>query len=300
MIPLKTYLKKIPLVADNINNYKYYKRKVFFRSIFKETGLPHRPTQKVLIYPDLPSWQNAIRAILDILNFEITNNVDENYLFAIKWHDCTYKNGEEWLNNITCTGPILNYKSFDISKKYIDQLSHEIFGYSTVIDPLRHHGRCVKKSNINSMHDGSIITCPINEEEMHEDYIYQILINNKVDNNYLEEFRVLFYKDHVPFVFQKYKLLHNQFVSKNEKVSIKNPEDVFSEDEIDKLIKLPSRMGLDLAEMDVLRDRDNNKIYIIDVNDTPGALPINSENIKREALLKMTLAFYNSYLRELD
>jgi len=298
-MPIKSFFKKVPFVTENINNYKYYKRKALFRSIFNETGLPYRPSRKVLFYPEVPSWQNAIRAILEILNFEITNDINDKYLFAIKWHDCTYKTGEEWLKNIACAGPVINLGSRDISKKYVDQLSLEIFGYSTEIDPLTYHGRCVKKSNINSMHDGRIINCPIKKEEIQEDYIYQLLINNKVTNDYLEEFRVILYQDKIPFLFHKYKLIQNQFVSLNEKVTIKSAENVFSKPEINKLIKLPHKMGLDLAEMDVLRDQHSGRIYVIDVNDTPGALPINSAKIKKEALLKMTLAFHNTYLADL-
>lgn len=299
METLKSSLKKIPFLVDSVYNYRGYKRKEFFKSIFKETGLPDRPKQKVLVYPDQLSWWNGIRAVLEILNFEITYDIDDDYLFAIKWHDCTYKTNEEWLKKISCSGPVLNSNCLDISKNYVDKLSREVFKYSTLVNPSEYHGRCVKKSDTNSRHDGKIIACPIGEDEIQDGYIYQILVNNEEDGKYVEDIRVPFYKDHIPFVYLKYKLLHNKFVSKNEKVYIRKTTDIFSEAEIEKLIALPLKMGLDFAEMDVLRSRDNGLIYVIDVNDTPGALPRNYGSIRREGLTKMTTAFYNSFLKAL-
>ena len=66
-------------------------------------------------------------------------------------------------------------------------------------------------------------------------------------------------------------------------------------------------MKVEYAELDVLRNRDNGKIYVVDVNDTPGAPPGHrrlSEGIdvfeqggRQEAVEKLAVAFYEQFVK---
>jgi len=180
----------------------------------------------------------------------------------------------------------------------------EVFGYSTVIDPLTFQGKCVKKSDANSAHDGQIIECPI--EKIEEGYIYQMAVDTQVDEQFVEDIRVIFIKDHISFVYIKYKLIENKFLSKTVTATTLAPRYVFSDEEIAKIITVCQKMALDFAELDVLRDRRNGKIYIVDINDTPGGFPKkkNGRELfpmrqRLDLLSKLALSFQESFLKQL-
>lgn len=301
---LKDFMKTIkPLVLAN-EFIKYQKRRKIHGDVRKKLNLPTRQVRKVLFYPDNPKKWNAIRAMLDVLNLQITNDPDDDFFFIIKWEDITFKSKHSDLHKFVDSKPIFNLNSSDISKKHLDALHQEIFGYCTEIKPETFQGKFVKKSNLNSTHDGEILTGPVAIED-NNDFIYQILIDNTVDNNYVEDIRVLFFKDHIPFVYLKYKLKENMFKSTNHKVIVKQTLEVFNPKEVAGIIKLPQKMGLDFAELDVLRNRTDNRIYVIDVNDTPGGFPKYAKgdlltiSQKKYALQEMSKSFYNSFIKDI-
>lgn len=48
-----------------------------------------------------------------------------------------------------------------------------------------------------------------------------------------------------------------------------SPADIFSAAELAQLLDFGARIGLEYGELDVLRDRDSGRIYVVDVNRTP-------------------------------
>jgi len=57
-----------------------------------------------------------------------------------------------------------------------------------------------------------------------------------------------------------------------------------------------SRIGLDYGELDVLRNKDDGKIYIVDVNYTPWGPPAKlSDDENRIALIRMSEVFKQLY-----
>ena len=61
------------------------------------------------------------------------------------------------------------------------------------------------------------------------------------------------------------------------------PEDVFSQDEREKISRFSERSEWIFGELDVLRDRNTGRIYIIDPNNTPMGQPkaLNKEEASR-------------------
>jgi hypothetical protein len=51
---------------------------------------------------------------------------------------------------------------------------------------------------------------------------------------------------------------------------MRDPETILSREEISKIGEFCNKMQLDYGELDVLRCRDTKRIYIVDVNNTPG------------------------------
>lgn len=293
--------QKFSLLRKLVHNYRETQKQKLYKKLGKKLGFFNRGTQKVLLYPDKPSYWNAIRAMLNVMNYQITYDVNDDFSFAIYWHDTTFKEADEQIRAIAKEKLVLNINSTDISKFRVDKLMQEVFGYCTVIDPLTFQGKCVKKSDANSAHDGQIIACPI--EKVEEGYIYQVMIDAQVDEQFVEDIRVIFVKDHIPFVYVKYKLIENKFLSKTVSATTLAPRYVFSDEEIAKIIVVCQKMSLDFAELDVLRDRTNGKIYIVDINDTPGGFPKkkNGRELfpmkeRLNLLSKLALAFKKSFL----
>ncbi|MGZ3299147.1 MAG: hypothetical protein ACXU8O_09035, partial [Asticcacaulis sp.] len=55
---------------------------------------------------------------------------------------------------------------------------------------------------------------------------------------------------------------------KNRRAVLAQPADVYSSAELAKIAEFTARMGLDWGGLDILRDRGDGRIYIVDVNKT--------------------------------
>jgi hypothetical protein len=142
----------------------------------------------------------------------------------------------------------------------------QVFGYSAEIDPTNHKGMCLRKSEENSAHDGRILQCPTEPEP---GYVYQRLIDTQIGHE-VEELRVLKVGSRVPLVYRLRRDLADRFLDKNNSVVSLDPATVFTDEELARLVATSDAIGLDVGELDVLRDNADGRIYLIDVNKTPG------------------------------
>jgi hypothetical protein len=113
-----------------------------------------------------------------------------------------------------------------------------------------------------------VIECPA--ATVDEEFIYQIVINNQIDATQVEDIRVPVFWGNVPFVYVKQRPLDARFLSKNNHVAMHRPESILSREELSGIREFCKKMPLDYGEIDVLRCRDTKRIYIVDVNNTPG------------------------------
>lgn len=255
--------------------------------------------KKVIFYPEMPKGRSILGRIFKILKYQIVNDLSqaEDAQFIVNWDFATYRTSFPELLKLSKTREVINIHCNDISKKHVDQVFGNIFGYKTIIDPTTFKGKCVKKGDINAVHDGTIVECPI--EKPDPGYIYQKLINNKANEQFIEDLRVPIFKDYIPFVYIKNRPVDTRFASYNSNVSITETEKILSKEEVNKILLFCHEMGLDYGELDVLRDRDDKKIYIVDANNTPGGPPINTYSGQLIALRKLVLAFdkqFTSYI----
>jgi hypothetical protein len=84
------------------------------------------------------------------------------------------------------------------------------------------------------------------------------------------------------FVYLKYRDINERFKNTTIKTELKPIIDVLSSDEIILINKFVKKIELDYGELDILRDKDDGKIYIVDVNNTPHGPPANTN--KKDAL----------------
>ncbi len=262
--------------------------------------LHRKNTETFLFYPQYPSRRSVIYKILNHLHYNITNNPARKHQHIVYWDDTTYRKPDKKMSMMTKQNEVINKNCTDISKSKVEKVFHKVFGYSYSIECTSHHGKMVKKSEINASHDGTIITGPVRPEK---GYIYQKLINNSIDNELVADMRVPVINGMIPFIFLKYKPRKNRFAHyrktrhKRKAVERYQAHELLSEEEIKKTISFCEKIGLDYGEVDILRDNDNKKIYIIDVNNTPNGPPGMRAIRKKENIAIMADTFAESFLK---
>jgi hypothetical protein len=244
--------------------------------VLETVGALARSQKRVLFYPDIP-WQNAvIYQICLLLGYKITNNPNGRFDFVVKWKNATHYTPDPTLLRLDESHTVLNLNCNDISKTRLNAAFEQVFGYTTTVDPLTYHGKCVQKSNLNGRHNGIIVDCPVKAVEPGS--IYQILIDNRIDEGNIVDMRVPYFNGLIPAVIFLIKPLKKRFmhyVFSKEKYLIVPVEECFSPVEVEKIKLFCEKIGLDYGELDILRNRADGRIYIVDANNTPGGPPIN-------------------------
>jgi hypothetical protein len=158
----------------------------------------------------------------------------------------------------------LNFACNDISKSRVAAVFETTFGYPLAIDPATHQGDAVEKSEINSMHDGRVIRCPADRRE---GYVYQRLIDT-ADGGSITDLRTPCVGGIPALVWEKRRSACEVFSVHNRRVWLRRPGHVFTSEETDAIARFCRAFGLDWGGLDILRDRYDGRIYIVDVNKT--------------------------------
>ena len=173
----------------------------------------------------------------------------------------------------------------------------QVFGYALSVDPTRYVGPMASKNNANGTHDGSIVVGPISEPLVGR--VYEKLIDNSVSDDEFIDYRVCVAGDEIPFVVSHRRALDKRFDANSLHTNKSKLEEdsVFSQDEQRSIVRFAKAMGLDVGELDVLRDRVSGKIYVVDVNKTPKSPPRNLSNIDYfRCLNRATMSLKKQYL----
>ena len=165
-------------------------------------------------------------------------------------------------------GKLINHNIDDIGKNYVGVVFEDIFGYSVAVNPTAFHGRGVCKSDLNGTHDGVELSLPIAEADVLPGFSYQRLIDSTFNGTTSEDLRVAYVFGKIAAVFHKHKSLEQRFGTDYLSTDIRLADDVFSVEEQTLIIRFCQKMGLDFGAVDVMRDKYDGKIYIVDVNKT--------------------------------
>lgn len=201
------------------------------------------------------------------LGLRVTHELSQRTALAFLWKDTTAIDPIDAALPVTSV-PVVNGACRDISKANVSRHFTAAFGYSCDVDPLTYSGPCVEKSNLNALHDGRIVVGPA--AAVRAGSVYQRVINNVVPGDLVEDIRVPVINGTVPFAYLKYRPVAARFDSnKSRAIRLCAAGDVLSAEEIRTIGKFTRSIGLDYGELDVLRDRDDGRIYIVDANKTP-------------------------------
>lgn len=166
----------------------------------------------------------------------------------------------------------INLECNDISKAALGRANREVFGYALDVDAANYAGPIVQKSDENATHDGTILTGPLDPSQIRADRVYNLLIDN-TEHGQAIDFRLVFMKEVLGLCYEKRRPLSDRFGNANSSVSIKLTSDIFSQHEISKIESLCRSIRADYGELDVLRDRNSGRIYVVDFAKTPVGPP---------------------------
>lgn len=165
--------------------------------------------------------------------------------------------------------PVLNGRLVSNAKSNVAAAFEAAFGYSLAVNPTVFEGSVVEKSEGNATHDGRVLNGPIDPRDVRAGQSYQRLIDTTDGEGRLVDFRTPLYGGRPPLVYIKRRAAEDLFHNRNATVEVCSPSDVYSSDELDRLSAFADAVGLDYGEVDVLRDRVDGRIYVVDVNQGP-------------------------------
>ncbi|MFM1931308.1 MAG: hypothetical protein RL226_611 [Bacteroidota bacterium] len=233
--------------------------------------LANRGKLPVLVtWPDYPSKKTTIYKIAKHLRMRLTNKPVENAACVLFFEDATDKSqiNNNILNHYSM---VLNAKCSDISKKRVDAVFNDVFGYNTFIDPVSFHGTAVQKSDENAKHDGRYITCPV--ETIEDGCVYQKVIDNRTEDGFALDYRVVVIGKEIAACYGKYKDWNVRFTNEVRFSRLIDPLSLFSSAEQGAILNFCEKMNADFCELDVLKDNQDGRYYIVDLNTTPFGPP---------------------------
>ena len=190
----------------------------------------------------------------------------------------------------------INGRGIDNDKATVAAVHPGVIGWPLDVDPRAYTGQVVVKSRKNATHDGRIVTAPT-EVDLGT-HVAQVAINNR-RGDMVQDIRVPYFAGAMPFVYFKYRPVASRFSNQNAAAAIAATSAAFDKVELGKLRAFAEACRLDYGEMDVLRDVDSGRIYVVDVNNTPAGPPngLPAEEAVTAVRL-MTSAFEAAFLVE--
>ena len=167
----------------------------------------------------------------------------------------------------SCKIPVntINGACTDIRKSYVAAVFETVFGYRLALDPTSHHGPMVKKPESNGTHGGCVLMGPVLPVF---GSVYRKLVDTSDENNQCNDLRTPCIGGRPVFVWRKRKQADKRFGIHNDSATLHKVEEIFSPKEIALIVAFNAAMGLECGGLDILRDREDGRIYIVDVNKT--------------------------------
>jgi hypothetical protein len=220
--------------------------------------------REVLVGPERLQLPETLYKVLRLLGVRAVAASTERTVTAVHWTLATHAPPSP-------VSGAVNGGCIDISKRRVEAASRATLGYDAGVDPEDHDGWCVRKGDANALHDGVLIRAPVRDPD--PDAVYQRLVDTEAAPGVIEELRVPVIAGTLPGVYVKRRPAHDRFGHGPSTATPAAAQDVLDAGEVRAVLALCRAMALDFGELDVLRDRHDGRIYVVDVNRTPWGPP---------------------------
>ncbi len=255
---------------------------------------PIRPV-RIAFTPHQPQPWHLIWSVLHVAGGKIVS--DLNTADAIFYFEDTTTRDASPLQAFSSTPQSLrqiNCACLDVSKSKVGRVFEEVFGYPLSLDPTSWHGPAVEKSERNGAHDGRIITCPA---ERKDGMVYEHVIDNSDNGRFVEDYRSPTIGGKIALVYIKQRSMNYRFANTNDRVLLRRPEQIFSAQERENLAQFCKAMDLDWGGIDVLRDRQSGRLYVVDVNKTDMGPPTALALIDQVRSVRLLSRAFREYMQ---
>ena len=157
-----------------------------------------------------------------------------------------------------------NFGCADVSKSHVAAVFEQVFGYPLTIDPTLWRGPAVEKGEGNGAHDGRLVDCPC---AALPGRVYQRVIDT-AEGDHVVDLRTPCVGGTPVLVFIKRRPVRDRFANYNTTVALGRPENHFSPEELATIERFCAAMNLDWGGLDILRDKADGRLYVVDVNKT--------------------------------
>lgn len=236
--------------------------------------------QKRLVYchPEAPTRAYIAWKFLKLNGLEVTRDAAKADLFLRHYG---YAGETDWSGCPVPAGRFINGRCSDVGKDNVQKVFREIFDIDLKVDPCNASGPIVCKAIENAAHDGRVLEAPLAEDEIDESrFVYERLIDNRLDDDRVVDHRVFIVGDEIAYVWLKIRSLSDRFSNDNDEVITTSVEAEFSPDEVEKIRAFSRYMNFELGGLDILRDRRDGQIYVVDVNPSSAGPPVLHEGIR--------------------
>lgn len=291
-------------VRGRLRTYRYHATYTMLRldHAAQAATTAARAQHRVLFHPQLPSPHNLAYKVCAALGYRITDDPNRRCDLVMRWDRKTFSDpaSDRVLEGLARTQRVINLGCTDISKDRVNEAFAKAFGYDLGVDPRIHSGLAVEKSNLNARHDGRTVVCPL--PALAPDCTYQRLVDNRVvdDDDSVMDMRVPVFDGYLPLVYLRYRPVERRFRSGNRSVRIARVQDVLDRSEIAALLRMCEILGMEYGELDVLRDRDDGRVYAVDANNTPFGPPSSITARDGQRALRLLAAAFQSELVDSD
>ena len=232
------------------------------------------PGKTVLFFPQRPGPLTVEFKLCKLLGYSTTGDPNRRFDVAFKRKAATFFDPAILRKLPVERERVINADSLDIGKEAVARAFGATFGYELAVDPSRYSGAMVEKSNMNCTHDGRVIAGPMKPRDIQPGKVYQKAIIPQSQNGCLIDYRVPIHGEQIPLVYVQHVPVKQRFSRRiYAQVDVAAPETVFSANELASMIRLARNLGIDYCEFDVLRDRADELIYVVDANNTPTGPP---------------------------
>ncbi len=266
----------------------------WFRYFFAAQGIePQSPPFTIAFTPERARPWYLIWAVSRAAGARFTKDAAHADV-VMHFEDATYSLNSP-PSRVRRDAKLINFGCSDVSKTRVAQACEQAFGSPLAVDPTTYVGAAVEKSEINAAHDGRIVQCPIVPVA---GKVYQRVIDNRgLDPDLVDDLRTCTIGGEAVCVFIKRRPVTKRFLNTNTEVLLRKPDDVFSPDELAQIAAFTRDIGLDWGGVDVLRNKADGRLFIVDANKTDMGPPISLNLPDKLAATRMLATAFRRFVR---